>query len=50
MERERTDGGVSSVNNIFLELDLDRLDRNAIRRGIQEVSMEREKKYLGEEL
>jgi len=50
VERERTDGGVSSVNNIFLELDLDRLDRNAIRRGIQEVSMEREKKYLGEEL
>lgn len=50
VERERVDGSISTVRNIFLELDLENLDRNVIRRGIQEASSEREKKYLGEEI
>lgn len=50
IERERVDGSISTVRNIFLELDLENLDRNVIKRGIQEASSEREKKYLGEEI
>lgn len=50
VERERVDGSISTVRNIFLELDLENLDRNVIKRGIQEASSEREKKYLGEEI
>lgn len=50
VERERVDGSISTVRNIFLELDLENLDRNVIKRGIQEASFEREKKYLGEEI
>lgn len=50
VKRERVDGSISTVRNIFLELDLENLDRNVIKRGIQEASSEREKKYLGEEI
>lgn len=50
VERERVDGSISTVRNIFLELDLENLDRNVIKRGIQEASFESEKKYLGEEI
>lgn len=50
VKRERVDGSISTVRNIFLELDLENLDRNVIKRGIQEASFEREKKYLGEEI
>lgn len=50
VKRERVDGSISTVRNIFLELDLENLDRNVIKRGIQEASFEHEKKYLGEEI
>lgn len=50
VERERVDGSILTVRNIFLELDLESLNRDAIKRGIREASFECEKKYLGEEI
>lgn len=35
VERERMDGKIESMQNIFLELDLDSLDRNKLRGGIE---------------
>lgn len=35
IERERTDGSVTSVQNIFLEIDLDNLSRDTMQKGIQ---------------
>lgn len=50
VERERVDGSILTVRNIFLELDLESLNRDVIKRGIREASFECEKKYLGEEI
>lgn len=35
VERERTDGNVTAVKNIFLELDLDCLNKNLLKQSIQ---------------
>lgn len=37
IERERTDGKVTSVKNIFLELDLNTLNKNTLRQEIQDL-------------
>lgn len=42
VERERTDGNVTGVENIFLELDLDTLDSNIIRQTIEKLYKEPE--------
>lgn len=42
VERERTDGNVTGVENIFLELDLEALDVNVVRQTIEELYKEPE--------
>lgn len=42
VERERTDGNVTGIENIFLELDLEALDINIVRQAIDKLYKEPE--------
>ena len=48
VERERMDGSIATLQNIFLELDLNNLDKNALKESIENVVLKREKIQKGE--
>lgn len=49
VERERVNGSIETMKNIFLEIDLKSLNRDDIIRGVQSVSVNRVNSLEGEE-
>ena len=48
VERERVNGGVEIMQNIFLEIDLKSLDREKLKQGIKLVNSDKEREDKGE--
>ena len=48
VERERVNGGIEIMQNIFLEIDLKSLDREKLKQGIKLVNSDKEREDKGE--